>query len=194
MDYKPILAKYEASQPGAVRVVLKDFPLESECNPNVHDDPAPGGVRRGRGGPARARAQARRGDGGVALHESAGDDAGSRSARRRATSARSPTSTRSTPTTLELVKADIALGRQLGVRSTPTFFINGVKIEGALPAPQFFDQAIAYELQASRSRSSPSRTAPGAATDHARARHLTSSPRTTRSASGASVPIGRSTA
>ena len=38
------------------------------------------------------------------------------------------------------------LGRQLGVKSTPTFFINGVKIEGALP-PQYFDQAIAYELQ-----------------------------------------------
>ena len=30
--------------------------------------------------------------------------------------------------------------------STPTFFINGVKIEGAWQ-PQFFDQAIAYELQ-----------------------------------------------
>ena len=46
---------------------------------------------------------------------------------------------------LELVKGDIALGRQLGVNSTPTFFINGVKVEGALP-PQYFDQAIAYEL------------------------------------------------
>ena len=32
------------------------------------------------------------------------------------------------------------------IKSTPTFFINGVKIEGALP-PQYFDQAIAYELQ-----------------------------------------------
>jgi len=39
----------------------------------------------------------------------------------------------------------VGLGRQLGVKSTPTFFINGVKIEGALP-PQYFDQAIAYEL------------------------------------------------
>jgi protein-disulfide isomerase len=48
--------------------------------------------------------------------------------------------------TLDGVKADIAYGRQLAVRSTPTFFINGVKLEGALPA-QFFDQAIAYELQ-----------------------------------------------
>jgi len=50
------------------------------------------------------------------------------------------------PSTLGMVKGDVALGRQLGVKSTPTFFINGVKIEGALP-PQYFDQAIAYELQ-----------------------------------------------
>ena len=48
-------------------------------------------------------------------------------------------------TTLALVKSDVGLGRQLAVKSTPTFFINGVKIEGALP-PQYFDQAIAYEL------------------------------------------------
>jgi protein-disulfide isomerase len=50
------------------------------------------------------------------------------------------------PATIQSVKSDIALGRQLGVKSTPTFFINGVKVEGGLP-PQYFDQAIAYELQ-----------------------------------------------
>jgi protein-disulfide isomerase len=48
--------------------------------------------------------------------------------------------------TLALVKGDIALGNQLHVQSTPTFFINGVKVEGGLP-PQYFDQAIANELQ-----------------------------------------------
>jgi protein-disulfide isomerase len=32
------------------------------------------------------------------------------------------------------------------VKATPTFFINGVKVESAI-APQYFDQAIAYELQ-----------------------------------------------
>jgi protein-disulfide isomerase len=47
--------------------------------------------------------------------------------------------------TLDLVKGDTGLGRQLGIKSTPTFFINGVKIEGALP-PQYFQQAIEYEL------------------------------------------------
>jgi protein-disulfide isomerase len=48
--------------------------------------------------------------------------------------------------TLELVKLDVGLGRQLRVQQTPTFFINGLKVEGAW-APQYFDQAIAYELQ-----------------------------------------------
>ena len=58
---------------------------------------------------------------------------------------RSPTSTRSTPRRSSLVKGDIALGQQLGVTGTPTFFINGVKIEGL--QAEFFDAAIAYELK-----------------------------------------------
>src|SRR5918911_3978866 len=33
--YKPILQKYESQQPGAVKFVLKDYPLDSECNVNV---------------------------------------------------------------------------------------------------------------------------------------------------------------
>ena len=43
------------------------------------------------------------------------------------------------------MKGDIAMGEQLKVAQTPTFFINGIKVDGAW-APQFFDQAIAYEL------------------------------------------------
>jgi protein-disulfide isomerase len=48
--------------------------------------------------------------------------------------------------TLALVKGDIALGQSLKVNQTPTFFLNGVKIDG-MWAPQFFDQAIAFELK-----------------------------------------------
>jgi protein-disulfide isomerase len=49
------------------------------------------------------------------------------------------------PEVIKKVKADIALGHQLGVHATPTFFIDGVRVEGALQ-PQYFDAAIAYDL------------------------------------------------
>ena len=35
MAYKPILAKFAMEHPGEVRYVLKDYPLDSECNANV---------------------------------------------------------------------------------------------------------------------------------------------------------------
>jgi len=47
--------------------------------------------------------------------------------------------------TLGLVKGETGLGKQLSVSQTPTFFINGVKLEGMM-APQYFQQAIEYEL------------------------------------------------
>jgi protein-disulfide isomerase len=46
---------------------------------------------------------------------------------------------------LDLVKADEEEGNALGVRSTPTFFINGRKLDGALPYENFkaaIDQAL----------------------------------------------------
>jgi uncharacterized membrane protein/protein-disulfide isomerase len=144
MEYKSVFAKYESSQPGAVRLVLKDFPLDSKCNSNVTTSLHPAACDA-----AVAVRLAREHDRGVALEEWL--------------FANQPTLTPQTvrqaarevgqvanfdqryEMTLEQTKADIAYGRQLGVRSTPTFFINGVKVEGALPA-QYFDQAIAFEL------------------------------------------------
>jgi protein-disulfide isomerase len=46
---------------------------------------------------------------------------------------------------LEGIKADVGLARLLAIRSTPTFFVNGVKLEG--PTVQTLDMAIAYELK-----------------------------------------------
>ena len=50
------------------------------------------------------------------------------------------------PAVLEEVKADARLGAQLAVQSTPTFFINGRRIDGAIPAGGF-DAAIQLELK-----------------------------------------------
>jgi uncharacterized membrane protein/protein-disulfide isomerase len=144
LSYKPILAKYEAQDPGAVRMVLKDYPLNPNCNPNssmLHPAACDAAVavrlarEHNRGPemedwfythqpemtPASVR-QAAKDIGGVT-------DFDAKYAK-----------------TMELVKGDIALGTQLDIHSTPTFFINGVKVEGEW-ALQYFDQAIAYELQ-----------------------------------------------
>ena len=48
--------------------------------------------------------------------------------------------------TLEEVQTDIREGSALPVEATPTFVINGVLIKGGL-APEFFERAIAYELE-----------------------------------------------
>ena len=49
--------------------------------------------------------------------------------------------------TLEQVRADARLGQQLGVQGTPTFFINGIRVNSLRPA--YFDAAIAYLLSKS---------------------------------------------
>ena len=47
----------------------------------------------------------------------------------------------------EVVKNDLIYGEKLGVRSTPSFFVNGQLIGGALPLDQFYD-VIDEELNA----------------------------------------------
>jgi uncharacterized membrane protein/protein-disulfide isomerase len=143
-QYKPIFGKYEAASPGAVRLVMKDYPLNRDCNDGlgqtIHPAACDAAVAVRLAPPEKREAledwlyshqpamtspsvrQAARDIGGVADFEA------------------------KYASTLGQVKSDVALGRQLGVKSTPTFFINGVKIEGGLP-PQYFDQAIGIELQ-----------------------------------------------
>jgi protein-disulfide isomerase len=47
---------------------------------------------------------------------------------------------------LEEVKGDVSLGRLLGLQYTPTYYVNGVRFDGA-PRPEFLDMAIAWELR-----------------------------------------------
>jgi protein-disulfide isomerase/uncharacterized membrane protein len=144
-QYKPILAKYAASNPGAVRVVMKDFPLSSDCNPAVRTAMHAGAcdaavaVRL-----ARARNRGEAMEEWLYTHQQGMTSASVRQAAREVGQVTDFEAKYAA--TLELVKSDIALGQRLNITSTPTFFINGVKVDGAW-APQFFDQAIALELQ-----------------------------------------------
>jgi len=145
VQYKPIFAKYEAEHPGAVKVVFKDFPLNRDCNDAVgqviHPAACDGAVA------VRLAAEHNKRDvmeEWLYTHQPAQTPPSVRQAARDVGGVTDFDVKYSS--TLQSVKSDIGLARQLGVKSTPTFFINGVKIEGGLP-PQYFDQAIAYELQ-----------------------------------------------
>jgi protein-disulfide isomerase/disulfide bond formation protein DsbB len=147
LDYKSIFAKYEAEHPGDVRVVLKDFPLNADCNPSVPRTVHPAACDAAVA--VRLAAQHNRAEAledwlythqpemtGPSVRTWANEKGGVSESEFAAKYA----------TAVALVKSDVALGNQLHVQSTPTFFVNGVKVDGTLPA-QYFDQAIAYELQ-----------------------------------------------
>ena len=141
-EYTPIIERYKKEHPGQVKFVTKDFPLEAECNT--------GGVHQAACEAAAAVRMARLKGKGEALEAWLFDNQ----------PALSPDLVRrgvrdvggvsdfdaQYARVLEQVRADVALGRQLGVGSTPTFFVNGVKIVGGL-RPQFFEAAIARELK-----------------------------------------------
>jgi uncharacterized membrane protein/protein-disulfide isomerase len=143
-ELRPILAKYQANYPGAVKYVTKDYPLQPECNSNV---PRP--LHTAACDAAVAVRLARQRNKGESLEEYFYGHQ----------STMSPASVRDAafaiagvqdldlqyPRVIGEVKADIGLGHLLGVTGTPTFFINGVRIVAA-PA-QTIDLAIAYELK-----------------------------------------------
>ena len=144
-DYKSVLAKYEASNPGAVRVITKDYPLDPECNFNTPN----GGHHAACEAAVAVRLAERRGK-----REAMEDWLYSNQTTLTPQSVRQAAAAVGAVSdfdaqyqkVLQDVKADVATGGAVNVRSTPTFIINGRVIKGALPA-QYFDQAIALELK-----------------------------------------------
>jgi uncharacterized membrane protein/protein-disulfide isomerase len=144
-DYKPILAKYAAQFPGAVKLVMKDFPLERECNAGLARDlhyascEAAVAARLAHGvGKGEAMEdwlydnQTTLTPGGV--RQAAKDIGGVTDYDERYASV------------IEQVKSDVGLASVLNIRVTPTFFVNGVRLEGGLPA-EYFEMALQYELK-----------------------------------------------
>ena len=142
-DFKGVLAKYTAS--GDVKFVLKHFPLELECNtknaghmaaceaaaafvmagPKGTAEKLEAWLFANQGPPLLTPAQVRKASetvGGITDFSA------------------------QYPAALEAVKADALLGAELDVQSTPTFFINGRRINGAIPAAAL-EVAIQLELK-----------------------------------------------
>jgi uncharacterized membrane protein/protein-disulfide isomerase len=143
-ELRPVLSKYQAQFPGAVKMVVKDYPLQPECNSSLvrplHTAACDAAV---------AVRLARQRNKGESLEEYFYGHQ----------STMSPASVRDAafaiagvqdldlqyPRVIGEVKADVGLGQKLGVNGTPTFFINGVRIVAA--TTQTIDLAIAYELK-----------------------------------------------
>jgi protein-disulfide isomerase len=153
---KPVLAKYQASAPGAIKYVERDWPWNAQCNAAVTQ------TIPGHDASCAAAAAVR-----------LAADRGKREEMAEWMYANQPTSVAEAPIVLERVKAhasqvlglkdfaaayatkvadikkDIAEGMAVHVRSTPTYFINGVMAgddNGTLPL-HYFELAIQYELQ-----------------------------------------------
>jgi uncharacterized membrane protein len=145
LQYKPILAKCDAEHPGAVKMVLKDYPLNRDCNANIGQTLHPSACDA-----AVAVRLARTHDRGEAMenwfytHQPEMTPPAVRQAARDIGQVTDFDAQYASA--LSLVRSDVALGGTLALRGTPTFFINGVRIDSIL-APQYFDEAIAYELQ-----------------------------------------------
>jgi uncharacterized membrane protein/protein-disulfide isomerase len=156
--YKPILEEFEKTNPGAVRQVIKDYPLNSRCNYGVSRE----------------------------IHPSACEEAAAvRMVREKGKEAELVTwlfgmpdvpQMQRTPDMVEAqvkqligvqdfareyaarlpdIKRDVADGGALRVSQTPTYFINGVRAQteqGWLP-PHFFALAIKLELDKASGKS-----------------------------------------
>jgi protein-disulfide isomerase len=160
LAYQPVLDKYQKSDPGAVKVVLKDWPWNTDCNFKA------GRTLPGHEGACSAAVAVRlardHGKGDAMIdwifsNQERLDQLGVSGAGAQASQMiRDQVATQlgikdfdheAGPKTVD-IRRDVADGSALNVTSTPTFFINGVRIpDGQTLAPEYFDLAIQIELK-----------------------------------------------
>jgi len=151
MEYKPILARWAKEQPGKVKFMTRDYPLERQCNQNIQQDLHPSGceaavaVRL-----AREKGKAEQMEEWIFNNQPALTPEGVRAAVGTVAGVSAADFDARFPKVLELVRGDIAQGAQLKVTGTPTFFMNGIRLPGL--RAEFFDVAIAWELKQVQSK------------------------------------------
>jgi protein-disulfide isomerase len=141
-EYKPILAKLQAKYPGKIAFVTRDYPLDPECNTS-------GGAHQAACEAAVAVRLAREKGKAEALEDWLFANQATMTpekVREGVSSVGGVTNfAERYATTLELVRGDIAQGVQLGVRGTPTFFMNGIRLPNL--RGEFFELAVEWELR-----------------------------------------------
>ena len=143
--HKEVLAKYQAAYPRDVKFVLVDYPLAPECNRSVsavvHPAACAGAVAVRLARPSGKEVEMEEW---LYSHQPGLTPAGVRQAATDIAGIKD--FDRQYERLLPLVRQDAELGARLDVTGTPTFVINGVKIDGALRA-EFLDAAIMHELR-----------------------------------------------
>ncbi len=146
--YHPILERLSAAHPGVIKYVVKDWPWNASCNFNVAKTIAGHEASCDAAAAARIARDHGKFDAMTAwlfAHQGASPEAV-----RQAATELLGLADFDKPYALKLpeIRSDIADGGVLGIASTPTYFINGVRV--GLLQPVLFEFAIELEMNASR--------------------------------------------
>jgi protein-disulfide isomerase/uncharacterized membrane protein len=141
-EYKPVLAKLQKEYPGKIAFVTKDFPLDPECN-------ASGGGHDAACEAAVAVRLAREKGRAEQMEDWLFENQASLTpdlVKKGVSSVGGVTDFDARyPKTMELVRGDTTQGIQLGVRGTPTFFMNGLQLPNL--RGEYFEAAVRWELR-----------------------------------------------
>jgi uncharacterized membrane protein/protein-disulfide isomerase len=147
--YKSLLDKYAETMSGAVKVITKDYPLNSRCNFNIPTQMHPGACEAA----AAARLAAERHKAEPMIDWLFSHQEGLTPETVKAqvkTLLGIDDFDREYTRVLPDIKRDAADGNALHVQYTPTYYVNGVKAQlsnGSWLPVQYFDYAIQYELE-----------------------------------------------
>lgn len=140
--YKDIMAKWEASNPQDFKYETRDFPLNTKCGVGMAHAFACEAAVAVRLAKAKDPAKGKELENWLFERQ----DSFSLDLIKKGLSeiAQVNSFDADYPKTIEAVKADVKLGTTVGVNGTPTFFLNGIRINSLRPA--YLDAAIAYLL------------------------------------------------
>jgi uncharacterized membrane protein/protein-disulfide isomerase len=146
-NYRPILQKIEQSNPGAVKMVFKDWPWNVSCNPHVRTIPGHEAACAAAAAARMARARGKYDE--MASWLFAHQETTPAAVHAQAQQLLGVTNFDAEyAKVLPDIQRDVADGTALQIHATPTYFINGVRIPGdRLIGPEYFEMAIQIELR-----------------------------------------------
>jgi protein-disulfide isomerase len=144
--YKPVLEKFEQTNPGAVRYVLKDWPWNTKCNPSgqtLHPGACEAAVAVR---VARAQSKAKEDEMTDWLFAHQQPPATPEEIKKIAKTILGDIDFDAQyQQLLPAIRRDVSDGVALRVSGTPTYFINGVRLNQTMPPP-YFELAIQLEI------------------------------------------------